>query len=100
MNVFIVHIFVNKNISENQFNFCYQLCPMITISMCHLRYIASIMNFDWTRGAKFTLFRLLQDLNQNRSISEALAYEDQFFHDHPVLFTSSNIALDLILTKF
>ncbi|CBI21170.3 unnamed protein product, partial [Vitis vinifera] len=28
--------------------------------------------------------RSQEDLNQNRSISEALAYEDQFFHDHPV----------------
>lgn len=67
---------------------------MIATSMFDPRYITPIMNFDWTRGAKFKFFRLLQDLNQNCSISEALAHEDQFFHDHPVLFTSPNIALD------
>ena len=31
-----------------------------------------------------------QDLNQNCSISEALTYEDRFFHDHPVYHGLSN----------
>lgn len=28
--------------------------------------------------------RCQEDINKNRSIAEALAYEDRFFHDHPV----------------
>ena len=65
------------------------------ITACAILDIFNLYHeFDWTIGANFTFFRLLQDLNQNRSISEALAHEDQFFHDHPVLFTSPNIALD------
>ncbi|THG05520.1 hypothetical protein TEA_009763 [Camellia sinensis var. sinensis] len=32
--------------------------------------------------------RSQEDINKNRSIAEALAYEEQFFQDNPVLFTS------------
>lgn len=31
---------------------------------------------------------LSQDINQNRSIQDALAYEAQFFRDHPVFYIS------------
>lgn len=39
---------------------------------------------------------LLQDINKNRSIAEALAYEEQFFRDNPVLFTPSDYCTVLI----
>lgn len=28
-----------------------------------------------------------QDINKNRSIADALSYEEKFFHDHSVLYT-------------
>ncbi|KAB2080314.1 hypothetical protein ES319_A05G062700v1 [Gossypium barbadense] len=34
--------------------------------------------------------RCQEDINKNRSIQEALAYEEQFFHDHPVYNSVSN----------
>lgn len=34
--------------------------------------------------------RCQEDINKNRSIEEALAYEEQFFHDHPVYNSVSN----------
>ncbi|TYH15716.1 hypothetical protein ES288_A05G064500v1 [Gossypium darwinii] len=34
--------------------------------------------------------RCQEDINKNRSIQEAIAYEEQFFHDHPVYNSVSN----------
>ena len=41
-----------------------------------------------------------QDINKNRSIAEALAYEEQFFHDHPVFSLSQIIILASLMLYF
>ena len=38
---------------------------------------------------------LLQDINQNRSVAEALLSEEQFFHDNPVILTSPDYSIAL-----
>ena len=44
------------------------------------------LGLEFDTHLAFLLLSLSQDINKNRSIDAALAYEEKFFHDNPVLF--------------